>query len=56
MRKSRTHYTSDWNEWKEFCERHNEDPYETTDIGFDLGGGDSEDYIYTGDIPEREES
>jgi len=55
LRKRRTHYTSDWNEWKEFCEKHNEDPYETTDIGFDLGGGDSEDYIYTGDIPEREE-
>jgi len=53
LNKRRTHYTNDWGEWKEFCERHDEDPYETTDIGFDLGGGDSEDYIYTGDIPEK---
>jgi len=53
--KRKSHYTNDWYEWKEFCEKHGEDPYETYDIGFDLGGGDSEDYSYTGEIPEREE-
>jgi len=55
MRKKSYYSTSDWNEWKEFCESHEEDPYETTEIGFDAGGGDSVDYEYTGDVPEREE-
>jgi len=55
MKRKTYHTTSDWEVWKEFCERHGEDPYKTYDIGFDLGGGDSEDYEYTGDIPEREE-
>jgi len=55
MRKKSYYSTSDWNEWKEFCERCEEDPYETTEIGFDAGGGDSVDYEYIGDVPEREE-
>lgn len=51
----KTHYISDWEQWKKLCEYYGEDPHENVDLGFDLGGGKSRDFEYIGDIPEREE-
>ena len=44
-----------WKDWVELCDIADIDPYENVDVGFDRGGGDSEDWEYTGDIPEKEE-
>lgn len=49
------HYIYRWKDWKELCENHGIDPYENVDFGFDLGGGDSDNYEFLGDIPEKEE-
>jgi len=36
-------------------EHYDFDPYEQVDFGIDKGGGNSIDYEYVGDIPEKEE-
>jgi len=51
---SKVHYIIDWDVWEEFCREQLIDPYEYCDYGFDLGGGDSFDIEYVGDVPERE--
>jgi len=52
---SKTNYISDWNIWKELCEQNDVDPYEYVDFGIDEGGGNSKNFEYIGDIPEKEE-
>jgi len=47
---------SSWQEWKELCEEYGINPYENADFGIDLGGGNSRDFEYVGDVPEKEES
>lgn len=47
-------YISDWEEWKEGCLQRDIDPYEEDEVGFDLGGGDSETFVFVGEKPERE--
>ena len=51
----RPHYISDWNTWKELCEKWDIDPHENVDFGIDEGGGNSTDFEYIGNIPEKEE-
>ena len=51
---SRKHYINNWDSWVQLCEEAHEDPYEVADLGRDLGGGDSETFIYCGEYPERE--
>lgn len=43
-----------WETWKELCEANDIDPYENVDFGIDKGGGNSKNFEYIGDIPERE--
>jgi len=50
-----TNYISNWETWKELCENIGIDPYECIDFGIDDRGGNSTDYEYIGDIPEKEE-
>lgn len=51
----KTHHISNWDEWKELCEENGIDPYKYADFGIDLGMGNSENWDYIGDYPEREE-
>jgi len=44
-----------WEDWVKLCETHDIDPYEEIEFGIDKGGGNSDDYYYLGDVPEREE-
>jgi len=37
-RVGKTYYLK-WDEWKVFCYENMEDPYEKTELNFDLGGG-----------------
>ena len=46
---------TDWKEWIDFCQFYDEDPREISDYGFDLGGGDSFDIEFIGEIPKEEE-
>lgn len=55
MNIGRTHKIYNWQEWKELCDQYNIDPYRNADFGIDKGGGDSIDFEYEGDVPEREE-
>ena len=50
-----THYLNDWEAWKELCEFYNFDPYEGVELSVDEGGGNSSDFEYIGDIPEKED-
>lgn len=50
---SKPHYIYDWEEWKKFCERQEIDPYENADWSWDLGGGDSLDIEYAGNVPKK---
>ena len=49
------YYVVAWRAWKNLCAEHDIDPYEYVDFGIDEGGGNSTDFEYIGDIPEREE-
>jgi hypothetical protein len=42
-----------WEQWVEFCAEYDIDPYENCEYGFDLGGGDSEEYYCYDDPPEE---
>ena len=44
-----------WEDWEELCFENGIDPYENVDFGIDKGGGNSEDFEYVGDVPEKEE-
>lgn len=47
-----------WDEWNELCKHYNVDPHEYGDFsigGKQLSGGDTIDYEYIGDVPERED-
>jgi len=46
---------NNWVEWKELCQYWNYDPYETIEFGIDKGGGNSTDFEYIGDVPEKDE-
>ena len=50
----KTKYITNWQIWKELCWDWGIDPYENVDHSIDLGGGNSRDYEYTGDIPAKE--
>jgi len=56
---SRTIKIYDWEEWVSYCEELNEDPYETADLSLparrQISGGDTENYEFIGEYPEREE-
>ncbi len=49
------HYISYWETWKLFCEHYCYDPYKTVELGLGKGGGNTTDFEYVGDIPEKEE-
>ena len=51
---AKTNYISNWQLWKELCRDQGIDPYENVDFGIDKGGGNSIDYEYIGDMPEKE--
>lgn len=50
---------SDWQVWVEICEDlflgNKTNPWDTDEVGRDLGGGDSETAVFVGERPEREE-
>lgn len=48
-------YSVPWNEWVEFCAKHDEDPYEIADLSFEINGGDGYTVICNDDPPERGE-
>ena len=48
-------YITTWSTWVILSEFHNFDPYKELDFSPDRGGGNSIDYEYTGDVPEKEE-
>lgn len=48
-------HIANWQIWKELCWDWGIDPYENVDYGIDIGGGNSRDFEYTGDIPKKEE-
>ncbi|GAG74968.1 unnamed protein product [marine sediment metagenome] len=50
---SKIHYITDWEDWEKFCALEDIDPYENVDHGFDLGGGNTFDIEYIGDLPEK---
>jgi len=52
--RSKTHHIINWEDWKELCEKYEIDPYEEIEFGFDLGGGNSEDFEFIGEIPIKE--
>ena len=43
-----------WKDWLQLCLDYDVDPYEEQEFGIDKGGGNSDDYRYVGDVPERE--
>jgi len=45
-----------WEQWVVFCRDQNIDPRENCECGFDLGGGDSEEYYCYDTPPPEEES
>ena len=49
------HYVTSWKLWKEMGKHYGFDPYENVDFGLSKGGGNSTDFEYVGDIPEKEE-
>jgi len=49
------HKIRSWEEWVKVCQENRINPYENADFGVNRGGGDSEDFIYTGEYPEEEE-
>lgn len=51
-----THKIYEWEVWQNLCLQYDIDPYENVDFGIDQGGGNSENFEYMGDIPEREET
>ena len=51
---AKTNYITNWETWKELCQENDVDPYEYVNFGIDMGGGDSTDFEYIGDTPERE--
>ena len=46
---------NNWKEWTELCQYWGYDPYQVVEFGLDQGGGNSIDYEYTGEVPEKEE-
>lgn len=48
-------YVIRWEDWRMLCEENGIDPYENMDFGIDEGGGNSSDFEYIGDVPEKEE-
>jgi hypothetical protein len=51
----KTKYITDWETWKKLCLQNNVDPYENVDFGIDEGGGNSMNWEYVGDVPDKEE-
>ena len=49
----KTYYITNWEEWKGLCTQNNIDPYNNVDFSVDLGGGDSYNFEYIGDFPEK---
>lgn len=55
LRRSKTYYINEWDTWKELCQENGIDPYEESDFSQGVGGGDSIDFEFVGDYPEKEE-
>lgn len=49
------HYINNWKTWKRLCDYYNIDPYENFEFSIAGVDGNSTDFEYTGDIPEKEE-
>jgi len=43
-----------WETWKRVCEERGIDPWEEIEFSIDEGGGNSRDFEYIGDVPEKE--
>jgi len=46
---------TNWEQWKTMGEHYGFDPYEQVDHSIDWGGGNSMDYEFCGDVPNKEE-
>ena len=51
-RNGKTYYV-DWDHWIILCYQHREDPWNTMELGFDLGGGDSYTVKLDGEPPKE---
>lgn len=49
------HKISNWEDWQKLCVEWGYDPHEIADFSIDEGGGNSTDFEYIGDYPEKEE-
>jgi len=48
-------YIATWSTWVILSEFHNFDPYKELEFSIDMGGGNSKDYEFTGDVPGKED-
>ena len=51
----KTKLIATWSTWVSLCESYDHDPYKTIEFGIDKGGGNSQWFEFTGDIPKKEE-
>lgn len=54
MEEEMKHYIVEWREWEELCFEHGLNPLGQIEFGIDEGGGNSTDFEYIGDMPEKE--
>lgn len=51
----KTLYIPDWKTWESLGEHYDFDPYKEVEFSIDLGGGNSKDYEYVGDVPKKDD-
>ena len=49
------YYINNWRDWQDLAWSYNADPWNELEFSVDKGGGNTDDYYYIGDVPEREE-
>lgn len=48
-----TYKINRWEDWEELCFEYGLNPLGQLEFGIDMGGGNSEDFKYIGDVPEE---
>ena len=51
LKRSKSYTINDWDRWVELCSERDINPREEVEFGLDIGGGDSIDFEYIGEIP-----
>lgn len=52
---SKLQLVNNWETWVDLCDSYDVNPYLNMEFGIDLGGGNSKDWEYVGEIPNKEE-